>query len=62
MSDNRNIAPDDTAVRTALWRALHLDVDAPPHLFEGAAGVRRAEPDMSAFTQLVVMVQAFAFR
>jgi hypothetical protein len=24
-------APDDTAVRVALWRALHVEVDAPPH-------------------------------
>ena len=26
------VQPDSTAVRTALWRALHLEVDAPPHV------------------------------
>jgi methyltransferase (TIGR00027 family) len=59
MSDDHNIAPDDTAVRTALWRALHLEVDAPPHVFEDSVGVKLAEPgdgwrerpDMSAFTR-----------
>jgi O-methyltransferase involved in polyketide biosynthesis len=27
---SHEIAPDSTAVRTALWRALHLQVDPPP--------------------------------
>jgi hypothetical protein len=26
--------PDNTAVRTALWRALHVQLDAKPHIFE----------------------------
>ncbi|MGH8295550.1 MAG: hypothetical protein ACRETZ_08650 [Steroidobacteraceae bacterium] len=26
-------APDSTAVRVALWRALHVQVDPPPHVF-----------------------------
>ncbi|NBH05197.1 SAM-dependent methyltransferase, partial [Amycolatopsis sp. SID8362] len=26
-------APDSTAVRTALWRALHVAADPPPHVF-----------------------------
>jgi hypothetical protein len=25
--------PDNTAVRTALWRALHVEIDPPPHVF-----------------------------
>ena len=29
--------PDNTAVRTALWRALHVEADAPPHVFEDMA-------------------------
>jgi methyltransferase (TIGR00027 family) len=37
-------APDNTAVRVALWRALHLEFDPPPHIFEDALGVRLAEP------------------
>ena len=31
--------PDDTAVRTALWRALHVQVDPPPHVFEDEVGL-----------------------
>jgi methyltransferase (TIGR00027 family) len=36
--------PDGTAVRTALWRALHLEADPPPHVFEDAVGLRLADP------------------
>ncbi|TAK00049.1 MAG: SAM-dependent methyltransferase [Candidatus Manganitrophaceae bacterium] len=53
------IAPDNTAVRTALWRALHVEVDSPPHVFEDKIGLRlvapneewRNRPDMSPFTR-----------
>jgi methyltransferase (TIGR00027 family) len=38
-------APDSTAVRVALWRALHLQVDAPPHVFEDAIGLQLVAPD-----------------
>jgi methyltransferase (TIGR00027 family) len=38
------VEPDSTAVRVALWRALHLEVDAPPHIFEDAVGLRLADP------------------
>jgi methyltransferase (TIGR00027 family) len=52
-------APDNTAVRTALWRALHLDVDSPPYVFEDEIGLKlaapddgwRNRPDMSPFTR-----------
>ncbi|HEX7659805.1 MAG TPA: class I SAM-dependent methyltransferase [Pseudonocardiaceae bacterium] len=37
--------PDSTAVRTALWRALHVLVDAPPPVFEDEIGLRLAAPD-----------------
>src|SRR5436309_698102 len=58
MPEKPLIAPDDTAVRVALWRALHVEADAPPHVFEDAAGVQlvapeegwRNRPDMSPFT------------
>ncbi|MEV6346469.1 SAM-dependent methyltransferase [Actinoplanes sp. NPDC051851] len=36
--------PDGTAVRTALWRALHVQVDAPPHVLEDEVGLRLARP------------------
>ncbi|MFI5606287.1 class I SAM-dependent methyltransferase [Amycolatopsis sp. NPDC051903] len=36
---------DNTALRTALWRALHLEVDAPPHVLEDHIGLEIAAPD-----------------
>jgi methyltransferase (TIGR00027 family) len=36
--------PDTTAVRTALWRALHLEVDAPPHVLIDRIGLQLAAP------------------
>lgn len=38
-------APDSTAVRVALWRALHVEVDAPPHVFEDEIGLQLAAPE-----------------
>jgi methyltransferase (TIGR00027 family) len=59
MQDNPVAAPDDTAVRVALWRALHVEVDAPPHVLEDKVGLKlvapdgawRDRPDMSPFTR-----------
>jgi methyltransferase (TIGR00027 family) len=45
MSDARPGVPDSTAVRTALWRALHVQVDAPPHVLEDEIGLELAAPD-----------------
>ncbi|HEY6458449.1 MAG TPA: class I SAM-dependent methyltransferase [Steroidobacteraceae bacterium] len=45
MQELRAAAADSSAVRVALWRALHLQVDAPPHVFEDAIGLRLAAPD-----------------
>jgi len=47
--------PDPTAVRVALWRALHLLADPPPHVLEDEVGLRlvapgedwRLQPDMN---------------
>jgi methyltransferase (TIGR00027 family) len=36
--------PDNTAVRVALWRALHTQVDAPPHVIEDEIGLQLAAP------------------
>ncbi|HJW32522.1 MAG TPA: class I SAM-dependent methyltransferase [Holophagaceae bacterium] len=52
-------APDSTAVRVALWRALHLEVDGPPAVFRDEVGLRlagpeagwRERPDMAPFTR-----------
>lgn len=59
MSEKGIVAPDNTAIRTALWRALHLDVDPLPHVFEDRVGLKiaapdegwRSRPDMSEFTR-----------
>jgi methyltransferase (TIGR00027 family) len=52
-------APDDTAVRVALWRALHVQVDPRPHVIEDEIGLKLVAPadgwqkrgDMSPFTR-----------
>lgn len=38
-------APDSSAVRTALWRALHVQIDAPPHLIDDEIGLALADPE-----------------
>jgi methyltransferase (TIGR00027 family) len=38
-------APDSTAVRTALWRALHVEVDGPPPVLEDLVGLQLAAPE-----------------
>jgi len=56
---NDDVRPDDTAVRVALWRALHVDVDSPPHVLDDTVGLMlaapddawRSRPDMSPFTR-----------
>src|SRR3954469_8690391 len=40
-----HVAPDSSAVRTALWRALHVQLDAPPHLIEDEIGLALADPE-----------------
>jgi methyltransferase (TIGR00027 family) len=40
-----NVAPDSSAVRTALWRAMHVQIDEPPHLIEDEIGLALASPD-----------------
>ncbi|GAA2283574.1 class I SAM-dependent methyltransferase [Kitasatospora cystarginea] len=45
MADEATAAPDGTAVRTALWRAMHVQVDRPPHVFEDEIGLELAAPD-----------------
>ncbi len=59
MPEKPKTEPDSTAVRVALWRALHVEVDPPPHVFEDEVGLKlaapedgwRSRPDMSAFTR-----------
>jgi methyltransferase (TIGR00027 family) len=59
MEKKEDAAPDNTAVRVALWRALHLEIDSPPHVLEDQIGLKlvapetdwRSRPDMSPFTR-----------
>jgi methyltransferase (TIGR00027 family) len=45
MSDTQDVAPDSTAARVALWRALHVACDPPPHVLEDEIGMRLLAPD-----------------
>lgn len=44
MADEQAAAPDGTAVRVALWRAMHVQVDPPPHVLDDEIGLRLAAP------------------
>jgi methyltransferase (TIGR00027 family) len=39
------MAPESTAARVALWRALHVQVDPPPHVFNDEIGLELLAPD-----------------
>lgn len=43
--DKRNIKPDNTAVRTALWRALHVQIDPVPHIIDDEIGLQLIAPN-----------------
>jgi methyltransferase (TIGR00027 family) len=45
MPDQRNDTPDSTAVRVALWRAMHVQLDPPPHVLEDEIGLELVAPD-----------------
>jgi len=45
MHDKQTTAPDSTAVRVALWRALHVQVDPLPHVLEDEIGLRLLAPE-----------------
>lgn len=46
MEQNKKISePDNTAVRTALWRALHLQEDAEPFIIKDDIGLKLVAPD-----------------
>jgi len=45
MREERTAAPDSTAVWVALWRAMHVQVDALPHLLEDEIGLALTAPD-----------------
>jgi methyltransferase (TIGR00027 family) len=43
--DEPTAAAEGTAERVALWRAMHVEVDAPPHVLEDEVGLQLADPD-----------------
>lgn len=45
MQDHASLAPAGTAARVALWRALHVAVDPPPHVLSDELGLRLLAPD-----------------
>lgn len=45
MADNQITMPDSTAVRVALWRAMHVQIDPPPHVLDDEIGLQLAAPD-----------------
>lgn len=54
MTSNKSVAPEHTAVRVALWRALHVQIDPKPHILNDEIGLRlvaedgwRGRPDMN---------------
>src|SRR5215472_5449954 len=59
MTEELKAEPDSTAVRVALWRALHVEIDPPPHVLEDEVNLKlaapdedwRNRPDMSPFTR-----------
>jgi methyltransferase (TIGR00027 family) len=59
MPEKPNAEADSTAVRVALWRALHVQADPSPHVLEDEVGLKlaapedgwRNRPDMSPFTR-----------
>lgn len=53
-SDPKAVVPEHTAVRVALWRALHVELDPPPHVLTDEVGAKlvaeanwRSRPDMN---------------
>jgi len=59
MPEKPQAEADSTAVRVALWRALHVQADPPPHVLVDEVGLKlaapedgwRNRPDMSPFTR-----------
>ena len=45
MPERSSAVADSTAVRTALWRALHVELDGAPHVIDDTVGLRLAAPE-----------------
>jgi methyltransferase (TIGR00027 family) len=47
MQKKQTAIPDSTAVRVALWRAMHVQVDSPPHVLKDEIGLQLVAPEES---------------
>ncbi len=45
MDKKQSDVPDSTAVRVALWRAIHVQVDPLPHVLEDEIGLKLVNPE-----------------
>ncbi|MCP1174642.1 class I SAM-dependent methyltransferase [Ralstonia chuxiongensis] len=45
MNEPQTASHDSTAARVALWRALHVHSDAPPHVLEDEVGLKLLAPE-----------------
>jgi methyltransferase (TIGR00027 family) len=45
MSNEQDVAPESTAARVALWRALHVEIDPAPHVLDDMVGLELLTPD-----------------
>lgn len=45
MKDQNIPQPDHTALRTALWRGLHVQIDDSPHILEDEVGLQLIAPE-----------------
>ena len=45
MPDERIFQPESTAVRVALWRAMHVQTDPPPHVLHDEIGLQLVAPE-----------------
>ena len=45
MADEQTAAPETSVVRVALWRAMHVQVDPPPHVLDDEIGLQLAAPE-----------------
>lgn len=45
MDEGQEAAAESTAARVALWRALHAEIDPPPHVLEDDIGLRLLAPE-----------------
>ncbi len=51
MQEEPTAVPDSSAVRVALWRALHVEVDASPHVINDTIGLELVAPHAYGYSR-----------